>query len=161
MPVKAAFDMFATYPKPSPTAPLSFKQGAFTLIELFVVMSVIIVLLGMAFPAFQAVQNSARKTQAKNDLVQIVTAVNAFYTEYGKYPLVTADTIYGPTGTANNLLFDVLRGLNATENPRQIVFISPPEVKNSTNPRSGVVTTIGAATLGQLFDPWGNAYNVT
>jgi hypothetical protein len=29
----------------------------------------------------------ARKTQVKNDLSQIVTAINAYYTEYGKYPM--------------------------------------------------------------------------
>src|SRR3954447_7869288 len=73
---------------------------AFTLIELLVVISIIAVLAGLALPVFQSVQNSAKKTQAKNDLVQIVTAVNAFYTEYGKYPIdatVTGDAFYGPT----------------------------------------------------------------
>ena len=73
---------------------------AFTLIELLVVIAIIAILVGLLFPAFKAVQNQARQTQAKNDLTQIVNAVNAFYTEYGKYPLgITADTIYGPGGT--------------------------------------------------------------
>ena len=36
------------------------------------------------FPAFKAVQNQARSTQAKNDLTQIVNAVNAFYTDLWK-----------------------------------------------------------------------------
>ena len=67
------------------------QANAFTLIELLVVITIIVVLLGLLFPAFQGVQNQARKTQAKNDLTQIVTAVNAFYTEYGKYPLPAAD----------------------------------------------------------------------
>ena len=43
---------------------------AFTLIELLVVITVIVVLLGLLFPAFQGVQNQAKKTQAKNDLTQ-------------------------------------------------------------------------------------------
>ena len=60
---------------------------AFTLIELLVVIAIIAILVGLLFPAFKAVQNQARQTQAKNDLTQIVNAVNAFYTEYGKYPL--------------------------------------------------------------------------
>src|SRR5438874_2644459 len=59
---------------------------AFTLIELLVVITIIAILMGFLFPAFQGVQNQAKKTQAKNDLTQIVTAVNAYYTEYGKYP---------------------------------------------------------------------------
>ncbi len=133
--------------------------GAFTLIELFVVMAVIIILMGLAFPAFTSVQNSARKTQAKNDLVQIVTAVNAFYTEYGKYPTAAADdpaAKVGPGGTGpTTSLFYALRGLDSATNPRQIVFMSPPEAKDQTSPRSGIRTSDG-----QLFDPWGVAYAI-
>jgi prepilin-type N-terminal cleavage/methylation domain-containing protein len=145
--------------------PPPVQARAFTLIELLVVMAIIAILVGLLFPAFKAVQNQARSTQAKNDLTQIVNAVNAFYTDYGKYPLVTADTIYGPSGTPNNLLFSVLRGLDATNNPRQIVFINPPYVKAPTNPRSGIatqVTTINsiAVAIGDFVDPWGTPYNV-
>jgi prepilin-type N-terminal cleavage/methylation domain-containing protein len=137
----------------------------FTLIELLVVMGIIGILVGLLFPAFKAVQNQARSTQAKNDLTQIVNAVNAFYTDYGKYPLVTADTIYGPSGTPNFNLFNVLRGLDATNNPRQIVFINPPYVKTPTNPRSGIATRVTsinsiAVAIGDYVDPWGTPYNV-
>ena len=58
-------------------------QG-FTLIEMLVVIAIIAILMGLAFPVFQGIQNSARKTSATNDMVQVVTAVNAFYTEYGR-----------------------------------------------------------------------------
>ena len=131
------------------------RSHAFTLIELLVVITIIVVLMGLLFPAFRGVQDQAKRTQAKNDLTQIVTAVNAFYTEYGKYPLATADTIY--TGTTNGDLFNALRGLAAAENPKQIVFISPPDVKDPANPRSGIGTTTGP---GQFFDPWGTTYNI-
>src|SRR3954469_11899793 len=67
--------------------------NAFTLIELLVVIAIIAILVGLLFPAFKAVQNQARQAQAKNDLTQIVNAVNAYYTEYGKYPIATADSI--------------------------------------------------------------------
>jgi type II secretory pathway pseudopilin PulG len=132
---------------------------AFTLIELLVVIAIIIILIGLLFPAFRGVQDQAKKTQAKNDLAQIVTAVNAFYTEYGKYPLVTVDTTYGAGGgSSNDALFNELRAkAAATQNPRQIVFLSPPDVKDASKPRSGIGTSTGA---GQFFDPWGNAYTV-
>src|SRR5436309_4945231 len=103
----------------------SFRAGGFTLIELLIVIGIIAILIGLLFPAFRGVQDQAKRTQAKNDLTQIVTAVNAFYTEYGRYPLVAADTIYGPAGNANNLLLNELRSVGATQNPRQVVFISP------------------------------------
>src|SRR5437870_10170398 len=139
-------------------------RRAFTVIELLVVILIIGILIGFAFPAFQGVLERAKKVQAKNDLTQIVTAVNAFYTEYGKYPLVTADTIITTTSTPNNAdLFYTLRavalGANAGDvaNPRKIVFISPPDVKDPANPRSGIGTTTGP---GRYYDPWGTPYLV-
>src|SRR5947207_276085 len=143
-------------------------KHAFTLIELLVVIAIIAILIGLLFPAFKAVQNQARQTQAKNDLTQIVNAVNAFYTDYGKYPIsTTSDTTFGPGGspTNNETLLRELRGCTAasgdcvaaaTLNTRQIVFISPPDVKDSTNPRSGI--GIAVANKGQYFDPWGSNY---
>lgn len=128
-------------------------------------MAVIIILMGLAFPVFTSVQNAAKKTQAKNDLVQIVTAVNAFYTEYGKYPISgTADIIIGPGGTGpTSTLFTTLRALDSTTNPRQIAFITPPDVKDGDKPRSGIATktvTVNGIliTIGELVDPWGTPY---
>jgi prepilin-type N-terminal cleavage/methylation domain-containing protein len=151
----------------NPTA-MQKNSSAFTLIELLVVIAIIAILIGLLFPAFRAVQNQAKQTQAKNDLAQIVNAVNAFYTDYGRYPLAaTAETTFGPGGTpaTNETLFTELRGCTATAgscpaaatiNTRQIVFISPPDVKNAASPRSGI--GIVAGNNGQYFDPWGTNY---
>jgi prepilin-type N-terminal cleavage/methylation domain-containing protein len=140
------------------TRALPGKKRAFTLIEVIVVIAIVAILIGLLFPAFRAVQNQAKQTQAKNDLTQIVNAVNAYYTDYGKYPLVTSDTIYGPAANPNNTLLNELRATAAqTQNPRLIVFISPAYVKNDTagNRRSGV-----SPTTNQHYDPWGQPYNV-
>jgi len=140
--------------------------NGFTLIELLVVIAIIAILIGMLFPAFRAVQNQAKQTQAKNDLTQIVTAVNAYYTEYGKYPLVADDTPI----TTNNTLFDVLRNRTGAapgnaSNLRGIVFISPPDVKNQNLPKSGIATltvTVNGVSIpiGSFVDPWGTPYRV-
>ncbi|SRR6266545_2292909 len=163
--------------------PLSKHERAFTLIELLVVIAIIAILIGLLFPAFQAVQSQARRTQAKNDLTQIVTAVNAFYTEYGRYPTAaTNDVVYGsttinvtisgPANFTNNVLFNELRACTAAGpscsgasvfNTRQIVYISPPDVKDPSQPKSGI-GIIGTGTyptpVGQFWDPWGVPYNV-
>ena len=131
-------------------------QRAFTLIELLVVITVIAILMALLFPAFKGVQDQAKRTQAKNDLMQIVTAVNAYYTEYGKYPLTydAADiTVDGLNGNTNDKLFNGLRGLDTAVNPKNIVFINPPAVKDNNNPRSGI-----SGTDGQYYDPWGKPY---
>jgi prepilin-type N-terminal cleavage/methylation domain-containing protein len=132
----------------------SRKSEAFTLIELLVVITIIVILMGLLFPAFRGVQDQAKKTQAKNDLTQIITAINAYYTEYGKYPLGTqgADVSFK---TANNDVINTLRaiasGANASDalNPRKIVFFSPPDVKDANTPRAGV------DSAGVFYDPWG------
>ena len=137
------------------------QANAFTLIELLVVIAIIAILIGLLFPAFQAVQNQAKQAQAKNDLTQIVNAVNAYYTEYGKYPVATDDNTLTNTAAAD--LFYTLRavtsGANAGDglNPRKIVFINPPYVKNDTagNRRSGV-----SPTDGQYYDPFGTPYSL-
>ena len=139
----------------------SLRVFAFTLIELLVVILIVAVLMGLAFPVFQGVMNSAKKTQARNDLTQIVIAVNAFHTEYGKYPTTANSEATATSGPANSnrALFDELRGISSALNTRQVVFLSPPEAKDAINPRSGVAgaTSPGA---GQFFDPWGTAYSI-
>jgi prepilin-type N-terminal cleavage/methylation domain-containing protein len=132
---------------------------AFTLIELLVVIAIIAVLIGLLFPAFRAVQDQAKRTQAKNDLTQIVNAVNAYYTDYGQYPCASQNGNDGADFVAaddnsENVLMDNLRSRSPTLNPRQIVFLSPPNVKDPNAPRSG----IGADF--RFYDPWGKAYRV-
>jgi type II secretory pathway pseudopilin PulG len=134
-----------------------------------VVIAIIGILLGLAVPSLFSVYERARKTQAKNDLTQIVNAVNAFYTDYGKYPtsaVTDATAIYGPEGGTNtsNLLFNELRPCTGADpntsctaaavlNTRRITFISP-RVYNTATARSGI------ASDGQWYDPWGMPYNI-
>ena len=134
------------------------RARAFTLIELLVVIVIIAVLMGVGFPVFQSIQNQARKTQAKNDVMQIVTAVNAFYTEYGEYPLPSTASgdgySVGDGTTSSKALFDALRGSDLSLNPRQIIFISPAEDTSQTSPRGKL------GSDGQFHDPWTSPYSI-
>jgi prepilin-type N-terminal cleavage/methylation domain-containing protein len=135
-------------------APCLGASRSFTLIELLVVITIIAVMMGLLFPVFRGVLDQARKTQAKSDLVQIVTAVNGYYTEYGKYPLASQGTdasFKTDNSDVINTLRAVASGANTSDalNPRKIVFFSPPDVKDPGNPRAGVTST------GFYYDPWG------
>src|SRR5581483_6478267 len=145
------------------------RRSGFTLIELLTVIAIIAILMGLLFPAMNAVKESARKTQAKNDITQIVTAVKAFYTEYGKYPTPSAyggnsDTIFGDSnnsGTNKSFqLFSILRNITSQstevvlQNPRGIVFFEGNAVKDATAPKAGF------DSLGNFYDPWGKTYSV-
>ena len=138
--------------------------AAFTLVELLVVIAIIAVLSGLAFPAFQSVQNSAKRTQAKNDLMQIVTAVNAFYTEYGRYPVLSTVPDGKYNADNNDQLFNVLKGTadqgeQLELNPRRIQFIQQPVAKSTTDPRSG--QALGGPHQWKWVDPWGMPYSVS
>jgi prepilin-type N-terminal cleavage/methylation domain-containing protein len=138
--------------------------GGFTFIELVVVIAIIAILMVLLFPAFTGVQDQVKRAQAKNDIAQIVTAVNAFSTEYGQYPC-DAQTgndgadFFAADDNANNTLFDILRGdpTNGnvqTYNPKTIAFVQPTIAKDLANPRSGI------GGNGRLYDPWGSCYRV-
>jgi prepilin-type N-terminal cleavage/methylation domain-containing protein len=130
---------------------------AFTLLELLVVIAVIAVLAGLLFPSVQSVLERAKKVQATNDLTQIVTAVNAFYTEYGRYPTTVTggDANYGPGATGTDAVFKELRAVSGSSiNTRQVVFISPPEDATQASPRGKI------GSDGQFHDPWATAYSI-
>jgi type II secretory pathway pseudopilin PulG len=144
-------------------------RGGWTLIELLLVITCIAILIGISYPAFISILERARKTQAANDMSQIVTAVNAYYTDYGRYPIDPAagaiNVIYGGTGATytNANLFDVLRNmttnpLTATLNPRAIIFIQPSISKTGT--KGGIDASTTSPTFGAWFDPWGSQYYV-
>jgi prepilin-type N-terminal cleavage/methylation domain-containing protein len=157
----------------SPTSALRPLASAFTLIEMIVVILIIATLTALFVGAAANTFDRARRTQAKNDVIQIVTAVNAFYTEYGRYPVTvtdpTKDAFFGtgstPAGSTayppgNVVLLNVLRNITTDPNalalnPRQIVFLSPGGAKNTTPPRGGIATADNC-----YYDPWGSQYAV-
>ncbi|PYL84788.1 MAG: hypothetical protein DMF23_05140 [Verrucomicrobia bacterium] len=58
------------------------NPAAFTLIEMIVVMLIIATLTALFMGAATSVFDRARRTQAKNDVIQIATAVNAFTSSF-------------------------------------------------------------------------------
>jgi len=162
--IKCIVQTSLTRHNPATMQKISRNAYGFTLMELFTVMGVVAIIFGIAYPVFISIMERARKTQAKNDLTQIVTAVNGYYTEYGKYPVAINDI----TLASNADLFFTLRavdpgiGANAgnAANPRKIVFIQPHDSKVSNPGRAGIDSVQGSPTFGAWFDPWGLQYQI-
>lgn len=158
------------------------SQTAFTLVELLTVIAIIAILMGLLFPAIGIVQNQARKAEAKTACMNILAAVKAYQTEYGKYPnpkgatsgtptpgdVIVGDMTAGKASEDNDELFNILRAkpvgvnLNHALNPRRLVFFEGKSVSNSDAPKGGFAdsATAGKAVPGAFYDPWGAQYCV-
>ena len=127
--------------------PLISSQHGFTLIEMLIVISIIVILTGLAFPAVNGAIDSARKAQAKSTVAQIAAAVSAYETEYGKLPQLDDTNV--------DLAFiDILTGQDTNENPRRIVFLEVSGWKKGKG---------GTNADGDFCDPWAdtNTYSIS
>ncbi len=92
-----------------------FRAG-FTLVELLVVIAIIGILAGMLLPVLAAVKKQALITKAKTEMADLVNAINAYDTEYGRFPLIKPEqAIAGSSDFTTGLVFgNGFRGDNAS-----------------------------------------------
>jgi prepilin-type N-terminal cleavage/methylation domain-containing protein len=149
---------------------------AFTLIELLTVITIILILAGLAIPVYATVMERARRTQAAADAKQIAAALATYHNDYAKFPVADYVTSDPPTDirlgakTAPNVvdnnadLFNILRAISAGRNadnaynPKQIPFFEGRPVSNPNLPKSGFLDAAGTGVPGAFYDPWGNQY---
>jgi len=130
---------------------LKVGEGAFTLVELLVVISIIGMLAGLMSVAIPKAMESGKKAKAKGELTAIVAAVKAYKQEYGRWPgdPTAVNRLYSSNSSPSMKdLMKVLGGDATTQLDGQIA-----------NPK-GVRFFEGGKTDGTLLDPWSRQYLV-
>jgi prepilin-type N-terminal cleavage/methylation domain-containing protein len=101
----------------------SRRRSAFTLIELLVVVAIILILAGLLFPALMSALNKSRRMAALAEVKGIETAWKKYYQEYTGWPTLSDTNNSLQLGGANAFLVNCLRGADAANNPKQLVFM--------------------------------------
>ena len=132
------------------------KRRNFSLIELMVVIAIIAVLAGIAFPVLSSVNRKGKETKARSEINALVMAIKQYEADYGTLPwgggtdLVLTDDNY-------NVMLEIL--MNTTPsgdattngNPRHTRYLDPPAQQ---------VTPNGGSAGYYFLDPWQNRYHV-
>lgn len=129
--------------------------GAFTLVELLVVIAVIGLLAGLILAAAAGVRGQAARSQAKTDIGALEAALVRFQLDNGFFPHATSadPTQVGPPSgylAASQTLFTNLMG--------RTIFTNTPAagLKAYLNPKP---TLVGSGSTPNFFsDPWGDPY---
>lgn len=153
----------------SPLKPTSLprpKVRAFTLIELLVVIAIIGILSSMMFVGLPAIMNKVKITRTENTAHHLRNAINAYYTEYRKFPYHPKKgdeaTVLFATDTE---LMDSLcaspsevtkRGLN----PRGIVFFTARNASPMGKGKFHNGVRIDEKGGASLYDTWGEFFEV-
>lgn len=138
----------------------SRARHGFTLVELLVVISIIIVLAAVGFTAITKVIANKNKVVTQASISDLSLALTQFYDSYSRLPDVGGQdelTVDGPAGVE---LLKILTGKEdpggVIQNPKGIVFLT---TKISDNRKKGGMVYSGSQAEG-VYDAWGRALHI-
>ena len=125
------------------------NAGAFTLVEMLVVIAIIGILAAMLLPALAAAKTAAKKAQAKMEMGSIVTAIEGYDQDYSRFPMTQAEQAVAGTN-------DFTTGF--VQNPQANVTWTSPNYSYDNN--SNVVAILMDLTAYPNGNPTANANHV-
>jgi prepilin-type N-terminal cleavage/methylation domain-containing protein len=125
------------------------RCSGFTLVELLVVISIIAILAGLAFPAIGGAMDAAKRTQASAFIGQLKIALSAYYTEYSTWPASNAGSDILSPEDAYLILSGKDGSSETTKNTREIKFMEF-QKKDLDRPTSAT----------KFLDPWKQDYEI-
>ncbi|MEM9399155.1 MAG: type II secretion system protein [Verrucomicrobiota bacterium] len=142
------------------------RRSGFTLVELLVVITIIAILMGLAFPSLQAAMRFAKKSEAKVIVAQLGTAIASYKTEYNRLPIKTLGRPQQDEQFEAGELYFVLTGQeekgSEMDNPRRITFLD----FNTKYLRQGPANDLNRLPpdnpidADTFVDPWNREYQI-
>jgi len=132
------------------------KRSGFTLLELLIVIGIIAILAAVAFPVTGMVLDKARKTEAKNEVMNLVNSVKQYEYEYSKFPIEGGNGGDSYETQSDSQFMKILLGTDEKMNPRGSRYYEGKAAKEGVN---GLDYGEGGDDPS-LVDPWGNMYYV-
>jgi type II secretory pathway pseudopilin PulG len=133
------------------------RNGGFSLVELLVVISIVIVLISLLFAAMGAAREKRKVVLATTQVKEIYAAIQMYYEELRGYPPDTGnfsadDTSTEPYAIHRYLGMPVVDEMGKSHGP--FLQIQPHFLKGSPK------TVAGANNVLLYCDPWGNPYQL-
>ena len=147
------------HPTTTMKTPSSNHRRGFTLVELLVVISIIVVLAAAGFGAGMVAINRANKMTSQASASALELAINSFYQDYGCLPDV-GDRVKTDKGDGTKLL-EILLGLEGDsgkiQNSRQTKYLTVKETKTKSK---GLLYNSSGRSVEGLYDSWGSPFTV-
>lgn len=117
------------------------NRKGFTLIELLIVVVIIGILAAIAIPKFAATKDKAKLASVKTDLRNVMTAQEAYFSDYATYTGTLTSTIFQPSSGNTINMSGSTQSFTATVTNSSI----------TANPKQCTVTVgSGTTTDGQI-----------
>jgi len=72
---------------------LKNKTKGFTILELLVVMAIIVIVLSIIMVSITGIRTKSRDATRMSHMNEVVTALNLYYSNQGRFPIATSETI--------------------------------------------------------------------
>jgi len=133
----------------------SGSRSGFTLVELLVVISIIMVLAAMGFAAIAKVTRNKDRLLTQASVTDLSMALNAYFDNYNRMPSVGGSNELTTDGQAGTDLLKILLGKedpgSDMQNPKGIIFLT---TKINSNRKQGGLIYSGSQVEG-MYDTWG------